>query len=165
MPERSKDIDVLVSEVGPRDGLQSITRAMPTAVKHRWIAALAASGIREIEVGSFVPPKLLPQMADADEVVREAVKIPGLTVTALTPNLKGAERGIAAGAHKLSFPVSASHQHSAANIRMTPDEAIDEVRKACALRAGLPRGSAPAIEVGISTAFGCSLQGTVSRIG
>jgi len=163
MPERSKDIDILVSEVGPRDGLQSITRAMPTAVKHRWIAALAASGIREIEVGSFVPPKLLPQMADADEVVREAVKIPGLTVTALTPNLKGAERGIAAGAHKLSFPVSASHQHSAANIRMTPDEAIDEVRKACALRAGLPRGSAPAIEVGISTAFGCSLQGTVSE--
>src|SRR5436305_581160 len=157
MPERSADIDILVSEVGPRDGLQSIQRAMPTAIKHRWIAALAASGIREIEVGSFVLPKLLPQMADADEVVREALKIPGLTVLALAPNLKGAERGIGSGVHKLSFPVSASHQHSMANIRMTPEQAIDEVRKVCAMRAPV------AIEVGISTAFGCSLQGEVSE--
>src|SRR5215471_15976619 len=124
MPEQHSDIDVLVSEVGPRDGLQSVARAMPTEVKHRWIAALAASGLREIEVGSFVSPKLLPQMADAEQVVRESVKIDGLTVSALAPNLKGAERGIAAGAHKLSFPVSASRQHSMANIRMTPEEAI-----------------------------------------
>src|ERR1700682_1375272 len=108
MVQSSTDIDILVSEVGPRDGLQSISRAMPTDVKHRWIAALAAAGVREIEVGSFVPPKLLPQMADTDEIVREAVKIPGLTVLALAPNLKGAERGIAAGVHKLTFPVSAS---------------------------------------------------------
>src|ERR1035438_10193674 len=97
MPEPSTEIDILVSEVGPRDGLQSIPRAMPTAIKHRWIAALAASGIREIEVGSFVHSKLLPQMADAEEVVREALRIPRLTVLALAPNLKGAERGIAAG--------------------------------------------------------------------
>src|SRR6266436_1681815 len=124
MPEQAADIDILVSEVGPRDGLQSIPRVMPTAIKHRWIAALAASGIREIEVGSFVPPKLLPQMADADEVVREALKIPGLTVLALAPNLKGAERGIAAGVHKLNFPVSASHAHSMSNIRKTPEEAV-----------------------------------------
>jgi hydroxymethylglutaryl-CoA lyase len=159
----SPEIDILVSEVGPRDGLQSISRAMPTEVKHRWIAALAASGIREIEVGSFVPPKLLPQMADTDEVVREALKIPGLTVLALAPNLKGAERGIAAGAHKLSFPVSASHEHSMANIRKTPDEAIEEVRKVKDLVASLPPGRKPAIEVGISTAFGCSVQGIVSE--
>jgi hydroxymethylglutaryl-CoA lyase len=158
MPERSADIDILVSEVGPRDGLQSIPRAMPTEVKHRWIAALAASGIREIEVGSFVPPKLLPQMADIDAVVCEALKIPELTVLALAPNLKGAERGIAAGVHKLSFPVSASHQHSMANIHKTPDEAIEEVRRVCALP-----GPIPEIEVGISTAFGCSLQGAVSE--
>src|SRR5581483_189442 len=117
------EIDILVSEVGPRDGLQSIGRAMPTEVKHRWIRALAEAGLREIEVGSFVSPKLLPQMADADEVVREAVKIDGLTVVALAPNLKGAERGIAAGVDKLSFPVSASRLHSMANIRMTPEEA------------------------------------------
>jgi hydroxymethylglutaryl-CoA lyase len=158
MPERPSDIDILVSEVGPRDGLQSIARPMPTAVKHRWIAALAAAGIREIEVGSFVPPKLLPQMADAEDVVREAVKISGLTVLALAPNLKGAERGIAAGVHKLNFPVSASYEHSMANIRKTPDEAIAEVRKV----RDLPR-RVPTIEVGISTAFGCSLQGAVSE--
>lgn len=158
MAERPADIDILVSEVGPRDGLQSIPRAMPTEVKHRWIAALAESGIREIEVGSFVLPKLLPQMADADAVVREALKIPGLTVLALAPNLKGAERGIAAGVHKLNFPVSASHAHSMANIRKTPDEAIEEIQKVAALP-----GRLPSIEVGISTAFGCSLQGLVSE--
>jgi hydroxymethylglutaryl-CoA lyase len=158
MPERSSEIDILVSEVGPRDGLQSIARAMPTEVKHRWIAALAAAGIREIEVGSFVSPKLLPQMADADQVVREALKIPGLTVLALAPNLKGAERGIAAGVHKLNFPVSASHAHSMANIRMTPEDAIEQVRKV-----GELSGRLPGIEVGISTAFGCTLQGAVDE--
>ena len=91
-------MDILVSEVGPRDGLQSIKRAMPTEAKHRWIRALAEAGLREIEVGSFVPPKLLPQMADAAEVVREAARIPGITVLALAPNLKGAQNAVAAGA-------------------------------------------------------------------
>jgi hydroxymethylglutaryl-CoA lyase len=155
------EIDILVSEVGPRDGLQSIQRAMPTPIKHRWIAALAAAGLREIEVGSFVSPKLLPQMADAEEVVQEAIKIPGLTVLALVPNLKGAERAIAAGAHKLTVPTSASHQHSMANVRKTPEESIAEVRKISQLP--LPSGRCLAVEAGISTAFGCSLQGLVSE--
>jgi hydroxymethylglutaryl-CoA lyase len=163
MPERAAEIDVLVSEVGPRDGLQSVARAMPTEVKHRWIRALAGAGIREIEVGSFVSPKLLPQMADAEQVVREAVKINGLTVLALAPNVKGAERGIAAGVHKLNFPVSASRQHSMANIRMTPEEAIGQVRKACELCGGVPEDSRPTVEVGISTAFGCAMEGAVSE--
>jgi hydroxymethylglutaryl-CoA lyase len=163
MPEPSTDIDVLVSEVGPRDGLQSIARVMPTDIKHRWIAALAASGLREIEVGSFVSPKLLPQMADAGQVVAEALKIHGLTVLALVPNLKGAERAIAAGAQKLNFPVSASRQHSMANIRMTPEQAIEEVRKSSHLCEELPSTSRPSIEAGISTAFGCSLEGRVSE--
>jgi hydroxymethylglutaryl-CoA lyase len=157
------EIDVLVSEVGPRDGLQSIRRAMPTATKHRWIAALAAAGLREIEVGSFVSPKLLPQMADADEVVREAVKIAGLTILGLSPNLKGAERGIAAGVHKLTFPVSASREHSMANIRMTPEQAIDQVRRAVALCDSAPAERRPSVEVGISTAFGCAVEGRVSE--
>ena len=163
MPQRAADIDVLVSEVGPRDGLQSIARAMPTEIKHRWIRALAGAGIREIEVGSFVSPKLLPQMADAEEVVREAVKIQGLTVLALAPNLKGAERGIAAGVHKLNFPVSASRAHSMSNIRMTPEEAIEQVRKACELCRTIAPESRPTVEVGISTAFGCSMEGSVSE--
>ena len=161
--QMTPEIDILVSEVGPRDGLQSIKRAMPTAIKHRWIAALAAAGLREIEVGSFVSPKLLPQMADAEEVVKEAVKIPGLTVLALVPNLKGAERAIAAGAHKLTVPTSASREHSMANVRKTPEESIEEVRKMVELCANLPEGRRPAVEAGISTAFGCSLQGVVSE--
>src|SRR5689334_8675005 len=160
---RSGEIDVLVSEVGPRDGLQNLQRAMPTAVKHRWIAALAAAGLREIEVGSFVSPKLLPQMADADEVASEARKIDGLTVIGLAPNLKGAERGIAAGVHKLNFPVSASRAHSMANIRMTPEQAVEQVREACELCGTLATGARPSVEAGISTAFGCAVEGAVSE--
>jgi hydroxymethylglutaryl-CoA lyase len=154
-------IDIVVSEVGPRDGLQNIRRAMPTAIKQRWIAALAVAGLREIEVGSFVSPKLLPQMADAEEVVHAARQIEGLTVLALAPNRKGVERGIAAGAHKLTMPVSASREHSMANIRMTPEQAIEEVRMAADLSRRTPAG--PSLEVGISTAFGCAIEGRVSE--
>jgi hydroxymethylglutaryl-CoA lyase len=157
------EIDILVSEVGPRDGLQSIKRAMPTAAKHRWITALAEAGLQEIEVGSFVSPKLLPQMADAEEVVREALKIPGLTVLALAPNLKGVERAIAAGVHKLTMPVSASRAHSMANIHMTPEQAMEEVRRVCQSRDDLPPARRVEVEVGISTAFGCSMEGRVSE--
>ena len=160
--KNSRDgIDILVSEVGPRDGLQSVRSAMPTAVKHRWIAALAGAGLREIEVGSFVSPKLLPQMADAAEVVREAARIPGLTVLALAPNVKGAQRAFAAGVDKLTMPVSASRMHSMSNIRMTPEQAIAEVARVCALREFFPTAQRPGIEVGISTAFGCTMEGRV----
>lgn len=94
-----QEIDVLASEVGPRDGLQSIKRTMPTAHKLCWIAALAAAGVREIEVGSFVPARLLPQMADAAEVVRSSAGIPGLNVLALAPNLKGVPASATRQAH------------------------------------------------------------------
>ncbi len=154
---------ILVSEVGPRDGLQSVKAAMPTEAKHRWIRALAGAGLREIEVASFVPAKLLPQMADAAEVVREAVKIRGLTVLALAPNLKGVENAVAAGAHKVTLPVSASHAHSLSNIRMTCEEAIDQVGRICAFRDSLPADRRPKIEVGLSTAFGCTIQGEVNE--
>jgi len=156
-------MQVLVSEVGPRDGLQSISRAMPTQAKHRWIRALAAAGLREIEVASFVPAKLLPQMADAAEVVAEAVTIPGLTVLALAPNLKGVENALAAGAHKVTLPVSASHAHSLANIRMTCDQAIDQVGHICQFRDSLAPHRRPKVEVGLSTAFGCTIQGEVDE--
>ena len=102
-------------------------------------------------------------MADAEQVVRAALKIGGLTVLALAPNLKGAERGIAAGVHKLSFPVSASRQHSMSNIRMTPEQAIEQVKRTCELCRGIPSDSRPSVEVGISTAFGCSMEGNVSE--
>jgi hydroxymethylglutaryl-CoA lyase len=152
---------VLISEVGPRDGLQSVKATMPTADKQRWIAALHAAGLREIEVASFVPPALLPQMADAAEVVRDALRLPGLTVMALVPNRKGAQAALQAGAHKLTMPVSASRAHSLANVRKTPEDMVEEVRAIDALR----RSSAPnaGLEAGISTAFGCTLQGEVAE--
>jgi hydroxymethylglutaryl-CoA lyase len=155
-------VDVVVSEVGPRDGLQNIKRAMPTDQKIRWVAALAEAGLREIEVGSFVSPKLLPQMADAEEVVRAASRIPGVVVLALAPNLKGAERAVAAGVDTITMPVSASREHSMANLRMTPEEAVEQVRKVRRLFDELPSKKIR-LEVGISTAFGCSLQGLVSE--
>ncbi|CAB3863055.1 hydroxymethylglutaryl-CoA lyase [Achromobacter piechaudii] len=150
---------VLISEVGPRDGLQSVAATMPTEDKLRWIDALVAAGVREIEVASFVPARLLPQMADAAEVVAYAARIPGLTVMALVPNLRGAEAALRAGVHKLTMPVSASHAHSLANVRKTPLEMVDQVRAIAALRDELAPGVK--LEAGISTAFGCTLQGLV----
>ena len=152
-------IDVLISEVGPRDGLQSVARTMPTADKFRWLTALHRAGLREIEVCSFVPAKLLPQMADATEVVAHALTLPGLTVMALVPNLRGAETAIAAGVHKMTIPVSASAAHSLANVRKSREQMIDEVRAIVELRNRI----APhvKIEAGIATAFGCTIQGDV----
>lgn len=152
-------MQVLISEVGPRDGLQSVKTTMTTADKCRWIAALHAAGVREIEVASFVPAHHLPQMADATDVVRFATTLLGLTVMALVPNRRGAEAALAAGVHKLTMPVSASEAHSLANVRKTPREMVEEVRAIAQLRSEV----APHVllEAGISTAFGCTLQGTV----
>lgn len=158
-----KEIDVLVSEVGPRDGLQSIKRTMPTRAKLLWIEALAASGLQEIEVGSFVSPKLLPQMADCAQLVAEANKIEGLAVLALVPNLKGAQAAVAAGARKVTMPPSASRSHGLSNIGKTPEQAIDEVRRVCVFRDSLPDEQRIEVEVGISTAFGCTIEGPVSE--
>lgn len=150
---------VLISEVGPRDGLQSVKATMATAHKLRWIDALAVAGLREIEVASFVPVHLLPQMADAAQVVQHARRHAGVRVMALVPNLRGAQAALAAGVQKLTLPVSASTTHSLANVRKTPEAMVEEVRAVVRLRdevaPGLP------IEVGLSTAFGCSLQGAV----
>ncbi|HYD57572.1 MAG TPA: hydroxymethylglutaryl-CoA lyase [Burkholderiales bacterium] len=147
---------VQICEVGPRDGLQNAKHLMPTAAKKKWIAALAAAGLREIEVGSFVPPKLIPAMADTGEIVAYAKTIPGLKVVALAPNLKGFQRALECGAHKVTFPVSASHLHSVSNVRMTPDQMIEEVRRCT-------EHPHPGVEIegAVSTAFGCTMQGTV----
>ncbi len=157
----ARDIDVLVSEVGPRDGLQSIKSIMPTAAKKAWIAAEAAAGVREIEVCSFVPAKLLPQMADAAEIVAYARTIPGLTVLALVPNFRGAQDAIAAGAHKIALPLSASETHSKANLRKTHAEVIEDVRRIAELVRSLPAGQRPGFEGNVATAFGCTLEGPV----
>ena len=156
-------IDIVVSEVGPRDGLQSVKRMMPTEIKLRWIQALADAGLREIEVGSFVSPKLLPQMADAGEVVRGARAIGGLNVLALAPNLRGAEGAAEAGVNVISMPVSASREHSWSNVRKTPEEAVAEVSNVRKMLDENPGYAGIGLEVGISTAFGCSLQGEVAE--
>ncbi|SAK88737.1 pyruvate carboxyltransferase [Caballeronia calidae] len=151
---------VLISEVGPRDGLQSIKSVMPTAAKLKWISALAAAGLREIEVGSFVPPKLLPQMADIREVVAHALSIPGLHVAVLAPNLRGCQKAFEAGVHKVTLPVSVTDEHAMANIRKTTAQLIDEVREIVALRDA--RFPGIEIEAGVSVAFGCTIAGTVT---
>ena len=154
---------ILVSEVGPRDGLQSIGSVMPTEAKKAWIAAEAEAGVREIEVGSFVPPKLLPQLADTGEVVAWARTLPGLTVAALVPNLQGAENAVRAGAHKITLPLSVSESHSRANLRKSHAEVLEEVRAITALLKTIPPERRPGFEGGLSTAFGCTLEGPVDE--
>jgi len=154
------DDRVTIREVGLRDGLQSIARTLATAHKLEWIGDAFAAGQREIEVGSFVPPRLLPQLADTAELVAFAKRaLPAATVSVLVPNLKGAERAIDSGADLMLLPLSASHAHSLANLRKAPD---DVVREIAAIRAARDAAGSPCrIEVGISTAFGCTIQGRV----
>lgn len=155
------DIDILVSEVGPRDGLQSINAILPTAVKNAWIRAQAEAGFREIEVGSFVPPSVLPQMADTADVVKEALTVPGLTVAVLVPNFRGAERAIRSGAQKLSIPFSVSETHSLKNVRRTHEQMFDEVARIAMLVS--EQEHKPHFEAGLATAFGCTIEGPVSE--
>jgi hydroxymethylglutaryl-CoA lyase len=150
---------VILREVGLRDGLQILPEVMPTQDKLAWLSGAYACGLREIEVGSFVPPARMPQLADTSTLVQHALQLPGLTVSVLVPNLKGGIAALASGAHALLFPVSASQAHSMANLRKTPQQAVADVAAIRAERDSA--GSACAIEVGISTAFGCTLQGEV----
>lgn len=151
----------VIREVGLRDGLQSIESVLPTARKCEWLRAAHAAGVREIEVGSFVPARLLPQLADTAELVDFAKRLPGLFVSVLVPNLKGAERALEAGADLMLVPLSASEAHSLANLRKTPGEVVAEVARMRAARDAT--GAKTLIEGGIGTAFGCTLQGRVQR--
>ena len=150
---------ILVSEVGPRDGLQSIKQVMPLAAKKAWIAAEAAAGVSEIEVGSFVPTSLLPQMADTAELVAFARTIPGLNVVALVPNAKGAARAVEAGVHGMSIPFSMSETHSIKNVRKDHAAMLAEI----AAVAQIAQGAGIHFAVSLSTAFGCTLEGAVSE--
>ena len=150
---------ILVSEVGLRDGLQSIDRIMPLDAKKAWIKAEAEAGVREIEVGSFVPPSLLPQLADTAEVVAFAKTIPGLNVVALIPNAKGAQRAIDAGVHGMSIPFSMSETHSLKNVRKTHAAMIDEI----GVVAEMARAAGIHFGVSLATAFGCTIEGLVSE--
>jgi hydroxymethylglutaryl-CoA lyase len=137
-----------VREVGMRDGLQSLTEIMPTEQKLAWLDAEHAAGVHEIEVSSFVPPKLLPQLADA---------------SALIPNLKGAERGLALGVHEMNFVLSVSEGHNRANVRRSTAESIEDFRRVVALCHAAPDGKRPRLTCGLATAFGCTIDGAVDE--
>jgi hydroxymethylglutaryl-CoA lyase len=147
--------------VGLRDGLQAIARTVPTDIKLTWLQALHAAGVREIEVGSFVPASLLPQLADTAELVAYARGIPGLTVAALVPNFKGALAAIEAGAHKITLPLSASESHSLKNLRRTHAQVLEEAGRIGELLRSLPPEQRPEFEGALSTAFGCTIEGVV----
>ena len=157
----SNPANVVIREVGLRDGLQSIQRILPTERKIEWIDDAYAAGQREIEVGSFVPARLLPQLTDTAELVAYARTLPGLFVSVLVPNLKGAERAIECRADLMLLPLSASREHSLANLRKTPEEVIAEVGRVRAARDAA--GAETLIEGGIGTAFGCTIQGRVDQ--
>jgi hydroxymethylglutaryl-CoA lyase len=156
LPQRA-----VIREVGLRDGLQILQRVVPTATKMEWIRDAYAAGQREMEIGSFVPARLMPQLADTAEVLAFAKTLPGLFASVLVPNLKGAERAIAEEAHLMLVPLSASHAHSLANLRKAPHDVVVEIGRIRAARDAA--GSQVLLEVGISTAFGCTIQGRVEE--
>lgn len=153
---------ITLREVGLRDGLQIHPTFMPTEDKLAWIAAEAAAGMSEIEVTSYVPPKLIPQFADAEEVTLGALKVPNLIVAALIPNMRGAQRGIELGVHKLNFVMSVSETHNMKNVRRPPEDSVTDFKAIVELVKSQPQGKRPIIVGGLSTALGCSYEGRVA---
>lgn len=155
-----------VREVGLRDGLQMVKAILPTKIKLDWCARQAAAGFGEIEVTSFVPASVIPQFADAAEVLAGALQIEGLLSSVLVPNLKGALRAMDAGAEKITYVISASEAHSLANVRRTTDESIAMAKMLFEERKlrqpGFDGAGSPSISCIIATSFGCSIQGAVA---
>jgi len=154
-------VDVFVHEVGTRDGLQSVPFFVPTAVKQAWCSAEFAAGIREIEVCSFVPVKLLPQFADAADVVEHALALDGLTVAALVPNLKGAQRAMELGVHKINFVLSVSESHNLSNVRRSTAESLADLKRIAEFLRGIEPARRPKLFCGLATSFGCTIEGNV----
>lgn len=153
--------NITICEVGPRDGLQSIDRVMPLEAKKNWIKAEFEAGVSEIEVGSFVSPKMMPQMSETAAVAEFASSLDGLVVVALVPNLKGAGMAIAAGADKIGLPLSTSEEHSRRNLNRSHEQVIDEIRSIAGIIKTLPEPARPHFDVDLATAFGCGIAGPV----
>src|SRR5262245_48108834 len=153
---------VHVREVGLRDGLQLVKSVLTTEQKLEWCRRTAAAGVAEIEVTSFVPAKVVPQFVDAEAVARDAAAMGGFTATALIPNLKGAERAFATEVPKVNYVLSASEAHNLANVRRSTQDSLDDFDRITARRDELAKGKVR-IGGGIATAFGCTIQGTVSE--
>jgi hydroxymethylglutaryl-CoA lyase len=154
---------VALREVGMRDGLQSLAPILTTEQKNAWCAAEFAAGVREIEVTSFVPAKLLPMFADAEDVVRHALSLPGLKVSALIPNLRGAERGVALGVHEVAHVLSVSEGHNQNNVRRSTQDSIDDLTRVIELRDSLEPGRRMKVIAGLATVFGCTIEGNVDE--
>lgn len=151
--------DVIVRDVGPRDGLQLVKTVLPSATKLAWIGADVAAGVPEVEVCSFVPAHVIPQFADAREVAAEAARIPGYVPSALAPNLKGTELAFATGLRKVNYVLSVSETHNRANVRRSRAESIEGLRRIVAQRdEAYPQAQ---VGVGLATALGCALEGRV----
>jgi len=153
--------DVIVRDVGPRDGLQLVKAVVPTETKIDWIRADVAAGVPEIEVCSFVPAHIIPQFADAVDVATEAAKIPDLTASALTPNLKGAQIGFTTGISKINYVMSVSETHNQKNVRRTRAESLEGFRAIVAARDADPNLKGVKIGIGLATSLGCTLEGNV----
>lgn len=151
-----------VREVGPRDGIQMVKSMLSTVNKLAWCDGAARSGIKAIEITSFVPPKVIPQFADAEQVVRGALTIKGIHPSVLVPNLKGAERAFALGVPQVNYVLSASEAHNLANVRRSTEESLQDFARIAALR-DQRTGSRIALAGGIATAFGCTISGAVAE--
>lgn len=150
----------ILREVGLRDGIQMAARFLETEHKREWALRLREAGLREIELTSFVPPKVVPQFADADALAKVIPELTGVTASALVPNLKGAERALAAGFTHINYVLSISEAHSQANVRRSTDEAVAEFERIVALKQ-TAAGENMVLGVGLATSFGCTLQGHV----
>jgi hydroxymethylglutaryl-CoA lyase len=147
---------VSLREVGPRDGLQN-EAPVATADKIALLDALSGTGVGRIEAVSFVHPEAIPQMADADEVWAGATRNPSVSYSALVPNVRGAQRALAAGFTELEVVVSASETHNRANINRSTAESLDGIAELI----GLVHGAGGTVEVIVSTSFGCPYEGDV----
>ena len=152
---------IALREVGMRDGLQSIATVMPPEVKIAWLDAEYAAGVRHVEVSSFVPPKLLPQLADAEAVIAHAMTLPGLNVSALIPNSRGAERGLAIGVPEMNYVLSVSNGHNLSNVRRPTEESIEDFRRVVQLCRD--SGKKVKVNCGLATSFGCTIEGDVDE--
>jgi hydroxymethylglutaryl-CoA lyase len=149
---------VLVTDVGPRDGLQSESAFIPTERKVAIVDALSAAGVGRIEVASFVSPRAVPQMADAEAVMAQIARAPGVRYSALVPNSRGAERALAARADELNVVTSSTETMNQRNLRMSIADSIAACREIVRLAepAGVPVAGV------VSTSFGCPYEGAVT---
>lgn len=150
--------EVELVEVAPRDGFQAIAQPIPTATKIGIIEALITAGCRRLEIGSFVSPKAVPQMADMAAIAARLRNRPGLRLAALVPNRKGAALALEQGVRELVYVFSASEAHNQANVRREIAQSLDELRGIVALA---PAGGGPRLRVDIATAFDCPFEGAV----